>query len=40
VFPFAGRPPFKFVIHLVTDPARFINGLLHGKNEAWDGLVG
>jgi hypothetical protein len=40
VFPFAGGPTLEFVIHLVTDPARFINGFLHGENKAWDGLIG
>ena len=40
VFSFAGRSAFQFVIHLVTDPASFINGFLHGENKAWDGLVG
>jgi hypothetical protein len=40
VFPLAGRPAFEFVIYLVTDPARLINGFLHRENEAWDGLIG
>ena len=37
VFAFAGGPFFEGVIHFMADPAGFLDGLAHGKNEAGNG---
>jgi hypothetical protein len=39
VFAFSGGTTFQFMIHLVSDPACFVNRLLHRENKAWNGLV-
>lgn len=40
MFAFAGSPAFELVIDLVSDATSFGNGLLHGKDEAGDRLIG
>ena len=37
VFAFAGGPFFEGVVHFMADPAGFLDGLAHGKNEAGNG---